>query len=227
MKEINLSSMALVSASGPDARGMWSDFGYAALDQVITEADAHQIGLELFLLSTMGHMARRDSQSDRYWLYNGARGDELLNLCESLVVQLVGAEVLPTYSYSVVYEPGSDLPAHRDRHACEVSMTIPLAAIDSAPDPQALLREQQEFGSSRLDWPLHLETPTGVRVDASFAPGSAVVYKGLELLHSRDTLVGARAVAVFLHYVLRHGPYADHANDARPPCCSGYGSRSG
>jgi hypothetical protein len=183
--------------------------------------------LELFLLSTMGHMTRRDSQSDRHWLYNGTRGEELLNLCESLVVQLVGAEVLPTYSYSVIYEPGSDLPAHRDRHACEVSMTIPLVAIDPSPDPQALLRERQEFGSSNLDWPLKLQTPTGARIDASFAPGSAVVYKGLELLHWRDPLVGARAVAVFLHYVLRDGRFADHANDFRPACCSGYGTRSG
>jgi hypothetical protein len=32
---------------------------------------------------------------------------------------------------------------------------------------------------------------------------------------------------VFLHYVLRHGRFADHANDFRPPCCSGYGRHSG
>lgn len=209
MTEPSLSPIAGASASRPDARSTWSHLGYAILDEVITESDAHQMGVGLFLHSTMGRMPRHDGQSDRYFVYRGTLGEELLELCAGLVAQLLGDEVLPTYSYSVVYEPGSNLPAHRDRHACEVSMSIPLA----------LLREPRESAPSSRDWPLFLQIPTGARVSVPFVPGSAVVYKGLEILHSRETLLGARAVVVLLHYVLKHGRFPDHANDFRPPCC--------
>ena len=54
------------------------------------------------------------------------------------VEEIVGCDLLPTYSYSRVYVEGDDLERHVDRPSCEYSVTVNVAC-DGEPWPIWLL----------------------------------------------------------------------------------------
>ena len=112
-------------------------------------------------------------------------------LCDLLRLDLV-----PTYSYLRLYRPGDRLSPHRDRPACEITISASLAAASS--------------------WPLCILV-SGRVVDYCPAPRSAVAFRGHDLLHWRDPLSADGSVAQALfHYVDRCGPFHSWAYDRRP-----------
>jgi len=106
-------------------------------------------------------------------------------------------KLFPTYSYFRVYKRGDILVKHRDREACEISLTLCLGYRAEGP------------------WPLLLESPAGVS-PIKLAPGDALFYRGTECTHWREPMEGERAAQVFLHYVDQNGPYAEWKYDKRP-----------
>jgi hypothetical protein len=102
--------------------------------------------------------------------------------------ELLGEEVLPTYTYARVYKNGSVLERHRDRPACEISITLNL--------------------SKDVDWPIYFQRPDGVETSAELNPGDAVLYLGCQADHWRNKFDGKEHVQVFLHYVRADGPKA-------------------
>jgi hypothetical protein len=112
---------------------------------------------------------------------------------------LLRVDIVPTYSYLRLYRPGDRLPAHRDRPACEITVSASLAAD--------------------VRWPLRILVGNGI-VDYSPAPRGAVAFRGRELLHWRDALSGDRPITqVLFHYVQRQGACGSWANDRRPLTC--------
>jgi hypothetical protein len=101
------------------------------------------------------------------------------------VETLCAERVLPTYAYGRVYRNGNTLPRHRDRDACEISMTVNLS-------------------SDRL-WPIWFETPECEERGITLSPGDAVVYRGCDAWHWREPFEGEECCQVFLHYVLSYG----------------------
>jgi hypothetical protein len=118
---------------------------------------------------------------------------ELLPLAES-VSRL---KLFPTYSYFRVYQRGDVLAKHKDRPACEISLTLCLGYEAEEP------------------WPIFVEGPAGASA-ISLAPGDALVYRGIECAHWREALEGEKVAQVFLHYVDQNGPYAEWKYDKRP-----------
>ncbi len=108
-------------------------------------------------------------------------------LCEktTTVSEVIGEKVLPTYTYARVYRQGDDLKRHRDRDACEVSLTINLY--------------QEE------DWPIYIQKPNGEEVKLILKPGDAMLYLGCVADHWRFELKNNKHVQVFLHYVKSRG----------------------
>ena len=108
--------------------------------------------------------------------------------------EIVGEELIPTYSYARLYTNGDYLECHTDRPACEISATIQLGR------------------SHHYAWPIYMG---GNRID--MAEGDAVVYKGCEIEHWRNSCTGPEGYysgQVFLHYVRANGPYAaEHGCD--------------
>lgn len=103
------------------------------------------------------------------------------------ISDLAGEPVLPTYAYARVYSHGATLARHRDRPACEVSVTLNLKK--DAP------------------WEIFFQRPDGVEVGVDMAPGDGVVYQGCVADHWRDAFKGQEYVQVFLHYVRAFGQY--------------------
>lgn len=106
-------------------------------------------------------------------------------------------KLFPTYSYFRVYRRGEFLAKHRDRPACELSLTLCLGYEAERP------------------WPIFVEGPFGIS-SIELARGDGLFYRGIECAHWREPLDGERTAQVFLHYVDQNGPYAEWKYDKRP-----------
>jgi hypothetical protein len=105
----------------------------------------------------------------------------------------VGEHLLPTYAYSRIYAKGEVLKKHKDRPACEVSVTLNL-------------------GGDK-DWDIYFTKPNGEVVSQNLKPGQAVIYLGMQSEHWRDAYKGKHYGQVFLHYVKLNGEYWNHCFD--------------
>jgi hypothetical protein len=104
------------------------------------------------------------------------------------IAELIGEEVLPTYSYARVYKSDSVLERHRDRPACEISITL------------NLLKD--------VNWPIYFQRPDNSETSLELNPGDAAIYLGCQADHWRSAFIGEEHVQVFLHYVRANGSKA-------------------
>jgi hypothetical protein len=129
--------------------------------------------------------------------YGDSAAEGLLEFVQPQIEAITGCDLLPTYSYLRIYKRGDKLFSHRDRPACEFSLSLNIG--QSPADP----------------WPLFVENASGgARVD--LRPGDALVYRGIDLFHWREPYVGNELVQVFLHWVDANGPHAAQKYDGRP-----------
>jgi hypothetical protein len=117
-----------------------------------------------------------------------------------------GLKLFPTYSYGRLYKHGDVLAPHRDRVACEISVSVNLG--QSPEDPWALYLRAAE-----RDVPILLR------------PGDALLYRGTELTHWREPFHGEKLAQIFFHYVDQAGPHAEEKFDRRPALAMPFGTR--
>ena len=129
-------------------------------------------------------------------VYGDAQLDALMADIKPLIEAHTGLVLHPTYSYARIYKRGDTLAPHRDRPACEISISLNLGQEPDAP------------------WALNIGDK-----DAPFAallhPGDVLLYKGMEKTHWRDAYQGTRLFQVFVHYVDANGPHAGEKFDSR------------
>jgi hypothetical protein len=118
--------------------------------------------------------------------------------------EVVGENLLPTYVYSRLYKNGEILARHKDRPACEVSVTLCMKKTS--------------------DWTIFIKTPEGKEVGVELEEGDAMVYRGMVAEHWREPFQGDNNVQLFMHYVESHGQNAwafydlrKDINDPMPP----------
>jgi hypothetical protein len=129
--------------------------------------------------------------------YGDFAAEGLLKSVQPDVESRVGLALYPTYSYLRLYKHGDCLKRHKDRPACEISVTL---CLGYAPD---------------VPWPIwveHLGTPVAI----TLSPGDMLIYRGIDVPHWRDAYDGDRLAQVFLHYVDRNGPHSEWKFDKRP-----------
>ncbi len=129
-------------------------------------------------------------------LYAEPRMEELLVTLLPRIEEASGLRLHPTYSYLRVYRRGDVLARHRDRPACEVTVSLNLGYVAATP------------------WPLWIEAPAGVS-SVQLEPGSALLYRGTECFHWREMFSGEHAAQALLHYVDQDGPNASWKFDER------------
>lgn len=136
--------------------------------------------------------------SSKYFYYADPLIEVLLTNLRPVVEQITGKELIPTYSYSRIYQPGESLVPHVDRPACEVSVTVNVAKRGN---PSCIWMQYKNYDPQKYE----------------LKPGDAVVYKGCEAFHWRTPLEGDQVnVQFMLHYVDKNGPNVEHAIDKRP-----------
>ena len=123
-----------------------------------------------------------------------------------------GMELLPTYSYTRLYEKGNILKRHKDRPSCEISTTLHLGGNEW---PIFLDPSGQNFVIDEYKNIHKPGAPKGIQVDLKV--GDMLIYSGCELEHWREPFQGNVCSQVFLHYNHANGPYAKtNLFDKRP-----------
>ena len=164
---------------------------------------------------------RRDSQVPGcYSKYADWVMETLLMYMIPIMKAKTGLELIPTYTYTRLYEKGNILERHKDRPSCEVSTTLHLGGdewpIFINPDPE----RGNVYGP---DLKNHFEgvksykptTDKGTQVDLKI--GDMLIYSGCELEHWREPFQGNICSQVFLHYNHAKGPFAKtNMFDKRP-----------
>ena len=173
--------------------------GYVVVRQLVPQARTAQ--LRDHLESRAAANALRMEGDSQVPGTPSAHGDAALDvLLEELcpaVEACTGLKLWPTYSYARLYRHGDELKPHRDRPACEVSLSLNLGQ-EPADQP----------------WALNVKGPAG-SVAALLTPGDVLLYRGLELVHWREPYEGRHMAQVFLHYVDQNGPHAAQKYDGR------------
>ena len=173
---------------------------YIVVENFLDPAFAGQLHKE-FLQNTIDEPAKfmQDPQCPKSLaIYNHHPFVELLVEGTPFLAQVMGEVMLPTYAYARQYKKGEVLVPHRDRGACEVSLTLHL-------------------GSDGVEWPIYFRKPDNSVVEVKMKPGQAVIYLGCVAEHWRDEYQGNEYGQVFLHYVRSRGPngkyYFDKVRD--------------
>ena len=138
--------------------------------------------------------------------------DTLLMYMIPIMKAKTGLELIPTYSYTRLYEKGNILRRHKDRPSCEVSTTVHLGGDEW---PIFLDPSGQTFVIDEFKQTIKPGAPKGVRVDLKI--GDMLIYSGCELEHWREPFQGNVCSQVFLHYNHANGPFAKtNLLDGRP-----------
>ena len=123
-----------------------------------------------------------------------------------------GMDLVPTYSFTRLYEKGNKLKRHKDRPSCEVSTTLHLGGDEW---PIFLDPSGADFVIDELKEIHKPGAPKGIRVDLKV--GDMLIYSGCELEHWREPFEGTICSQVFLHYNHANGPFAKtNLFDKRP-----------
>ena len=125
-----------------------------------------------------------------------------------------GMELVPTYSYTRLYEKGNILHRHKDRPSCEISTTLHLGG-DEWPIYMDPTGADNILSGSETTTVVKPGAPKGTRIDLKV--GDMLIYSGCELEHWRDPFQGNGCSQVFLHYNHANGSFAKtNLLDGRP-----------
>ncbi len=134
----------------------------------------------------------------KFFYYADPLIEVILKTSQRTIEEAVGKELLPTYSYSRIYQPMEELKPHVDRSPCEYSVTVNVA---------------NKGGIS----PIYTQYKDNGAEKHALNPGDAVVYKGCEAKHWRKPIEAGQLIVQFmLHYVDKNGPHAGYCFDTRP-----------
>jgi hypothetical protein len=124
--------------------------------------------------------------------------DELIQKTQIYILpkieEYTGLELFKTYSFARKYKRGDILRIHKDRPACEISITLELGG-----DP----------------WDLWLLDRDENPVKITLNIGDALIYRGCDLYHWRGKFDGDKHIQAFIHYVDKFGPCAWAKDDVR------------
>lgn len=123
---------------------------------------------------------------------------------------LVGTRLVPTYAYFRIYQGGDLCKIHSDRHACEHSLSLMLAASERRAWGLSVGRHKRSEPTATVESDFGDE-PFGTM---AMMPGDAVLYQGVHHRHGRlDPNPNDWSAHAFLHWVDPAGPYAEQAFD--------------
>lgn len=126
------------------------------------------------------------------------------------MIQVTGRELLPTYAYFRIYQQGDICRVHSDRQSCEHSLSLTVAYADDKPWALSVAKQPVARPEDRVRDDFEEDTFGSV----AMAPGDGVAYQGTHHRHGRvDPNPNRWSAHLFLHWIDRHGRYADHAFD--------------
>ena len=131
----------------------------------------------------------KEQGSKRVWMHNEPISRFFHCQLTSVVSDLAGEAVEPSYAFVWCCRGGAELRKHIDREQCEFTISL---CVDFIPEPRTITR-----------WPLYIETKQGPAAVRQVL-GEALLFRGRELPHYRDPLPhGCTSTSVLFHFVPR------------------------
>lgn len=119
--------------------------------------------------------------------------------------KILGEQLYNTYYYDRFYFPGQELTRHKDRDACEISVSVHIST------------------NSKKPWPIWMKSPEGEERYVELEPGDGVIYKGCDIEHWRESFNPKFNIfdrknyyyhQIFFHYVRANGYRVHFAFDS-------------
>jgi hypothetical protein len=201
---------------------------YQVIRQALSKELANFIFNYMMLQRDAVDLMMKNNKLNPYNPFVGTREDKQVPGCyskyadwvmETLLMYMIpimkaktGMDLVPTYTYTRLYEKGNILRRHKDRPSCEISTTLHLGGD---PWPIFLDPSGANFVIDEFKQTIKPGAPKGVRVDLKI--GDMLIYSGCELEHWREPFEGNVCSQVFLHYNHANGPFAkNNLFDKRP-----------
>lgn len=170
---------------------------FVQLDKLLSLETCQLLSKRIRILQTAGKLKKCDQCPSSQWVYEDACYTEVHKLlCEQLSAQL-GIELIATFNSVRLYSNNATLPKHRDREACEFSLSV---SIDYAGDEI---------------WPIHLsdkeQDEQGHAI--SLAIGDGVILQGAKVYHWREPLKSQWQIQAFFFFVDAAGEFKAYAGD--------------
>ncbi len=131
--------------------------------------------------------------------YNHPKFKKAFYHIKNVVESVIGEKVYPTYYFDRFYFKGNELVKHRDREACEISVSYHI------------------WDNLDYEWPIYFQADNDPKpCEITCKPGDGVLYRGMQLDHWREPMRGNHKSCfhqVFLHYVRANGYCLHHAFD--------------
>tara|TARA_R100001443_G_scaffold109377_1_gene120613 strand:- start:647 stop:1468 length:822 start_codon:yes stop_codon:yes gene_type:complete len=140
-----------------------------------------------------------DNRTNCYCRYADPAFETLLGGMVDPLGKILKKELHPNYSYCRIYRTGNELKKHKDRSACEISVTLCLG-YENGDKPWDIFMGEDESN------PITLQQ------------GDAIIYRGCDVTHWRHAYEGVQQAQVFMHYNDKNGPLykPDMGYDERP-----------
>jgi hypothetical protein len=133
---------------------------------------------------------QQNDNGDTYFYADPLMESLMINKLD-LMQKETGLELLCTYAFWRMYTLNADLKKHKDRQACEISVTVMI-------------------GSDGTKWPIYMD-----ETEINMEPGDAAIYLGCEIEHWREEFKGDWHAQTFLHYVDKNGINKEWTKDKR------------
>ena len=128
-----------------------------------------------------------------------------------IMSELIGRDIVPSYSYFRIYREGDVCFVHSDRPASQHGISLTLDYSDGVPwDIEVALDTTDTL------YPLSKDFGAGAYSSVSMEVGDALLYQGSRHAHGRmKPNPNAWSAHLFMFWVDRDGPYRDHAFDGK------------
>lgn len=172
------------------------------------QADLQAAGRPLTSFGARGPLLKRDALEVYAYEYT-----QMLTFLWGLtprVAEVTGKRLLPTYAYFRLYQQDDVCRIHGDRPSCEHSLSLTVGYSDNR--PWALCVEKARLETPCVD--VQEDFGAGEYGSVAMNPGDGVLYQGVHHRHGRvDPNPNQWSAHLFMHWVDRDGPYAEHAFD--------------
>jgi len=174
-----------------------AEFGYQKVENLLSATRTEEIANQCMKLIWTSARSHSDPEKMQYTdntraVYGDIFTDELMLELTPKIEHYFECKLLPTYSYMRFYPKGSGMIKHKDRAACQHSVSL------------CLKFDYSNLNECDYSWPLYCDgRPLSCQL------GDAVLYNGCDVLHWREPLEGLFQLQLFLHYVRRDHPRAE------------------
>lgn len=141
--------------------------------------------------------------------------ETLLATSNPVIEQNLNKKLFPTYSYFRIYDKGSDLKIHKDRPSCEYTVALCLGADPVDKPYEIFIGEEDEESDYKYYDKDGKYNRYKIQHKFSMLPNNALIFKGIEKKHWRETCHHDHFMTVFLHYVDQEGPFKEWKFDKR------------